>query len=157
FMQDDADKQATHATILPFTRNAFDPMDYTPMNLDKVRTQVQRRTTAAFELATSVLFLSGIQHYAESPEGMAQVPEGVRALLRELPDSWDDVRYLQGFPGKDVAIARKSGARWYVAGINGEAEDKTLTFDLSAFEGMGKAMLITDGETPGTFKQEAIP
>src|SRR5690606_16365318 len=71
FGQEDADRQAAHCTILPFTRNAFDPMDFTPMNLDRVRTHVQRRTTAAFELATSVLFVSGIQHYAESPEGMA--------------------------------------------------------------------------------------
>lgn len=157
FMQEDADRQATHATILPFTRNAFDPMDYTPMNLSKVRTQVQRRTTAAFELATSVLFISGIQHYAESPEGMVQVPAQVKAFLRALPNSWDDVRFISGFPGKEVTIARKSDGRWYIAGINGEAEAKKLTVDLSTFEGIHHAMLITDGPEAGDFKVETVP
>ncbi|MFB2119240.1 glycoside hydrolase family 97 catalytic domain-containing protein [Parapedobacter sp. 2B3] len=157
FGQDDADRQATHATILPFTRNAFDPMDYTPMNLSEVRTQVERRTTAAFELATSVLFLSGIQHYAESPEGIAQVPEYVRAFLRELPDSWDDVRFIDGFPGRYVAIARKSGSRWYIAGINGETHAKRIRVDLAAFEGVRQAVVITDGYEPGTFKRESVP
>src|SRR5690606_6690869 len=157
FSQEDADRQATHATILPFTRNAFDPMDYTPMNLSEVRTQVKRRTTASFELATSVLFVSGIQHYAESPEGMARVPEYVQAFLRDLPDAWDDVRFIGGFPGKDVTIARKSGNRWYIAGINGEDTAKKVTVDLSAFEGVGQATMITDGQECGAFVQESIP
>ncbi len=156
FMQEDADRQASHATILPFTRNAFDPMDYTPMNLSKVRTQVQRRTTPAFELATSVVFISGIQHYAESPEGMANVPEGVKEMLRALPDSWDDVRFIHGFPGRDVTIARKAGNRWYVAGINGEAEDKVLKVDISAFGEITNAVLITDGQESGTFTQTTL-
>ena len=157
FSQDDADRQATHATILPFTRNAFDPMDYTPMNLSEVRTHVKRRTTAAFELATSVLFLSGIQHYAESPEGMATVPVYVKDFLRTLPDSWDDVRFIDGFPGKGATIARKAGNRWYIAGINGEDRAKRVTVDLSIFGNVDGGTLITDGGTPGSFVKEFIP
>ncbi|SFB79454.1 Glycosyl-hydrolase 97 C-terminal, oligomerisation [Parapedobacter composti] len=149
FSQEDADKQATHCTILPFTRNAFDPMDYTPMNLHKVQTPVQRRTTAAFELATSILFVSGIQHYAESPEGMATVPGLVRDFLRELPDSWDDVKFIGGFPGKDVVIARRAGHRWYVAGINGEQQEKDIHLDLTLFGEVENVSLITDGVSPG--------
>src|SRR5690606_5107283 len=140
----------------PFTRNAFDPMDYTPMNLSEVRTGVKRRTTAAFELATSVLFVSGIQHYAESPEGMAQVPQYVKAFLRDLPDTWDDVRFIDGFPGNDATVARRSGSRWYIAGINGEAESKRIVVDLSVFEGVEKAILITDGQQPGLFERKMV-
>lgn len=150
FDQKDADQQATLSTILPFTRNAFDPMDFTPMNLHKINSHVKRRTTAAFELATSILFLSGIQHYAESPEGMAHVPEFVKDFLRELPDYWDDAKYVAGFPGKEVVIARKAGDRWYVAGINGENIQKTISIDLSTLGVDGNVTLITDGEEYGS-------
>ena len=118
---------------------------------------MQRRTTPAFELATSVLFLSGIQHYAESPEGMAHVPEDIVDFLRALPDYWDDVRFISGFPGKDVAIARRAGSRWYIAGINGEDVAKRIDIDLSRFEGVTSAKLITDGDEIGTFEQAVIP
>src|SRR5690606_17030037 len=131
FGQADADKEATHATMLPFTRNAFDPMDFTPMNLYKIQSSVQRKTSSAFELATSVLFLSGIQHYAESPEGMKHVSEDVQHFLRALPNSWDDVKFIDGYPGKYVIIARKSGDNWYIAGINGEMQEKQLALNLS--------------------------
>ncbi|WP_257666350.1 glycoside hydrolase family 97 protein [Parapedobacter tibetensis] len=157
FGQEDADKQASHATILPFTRNAFDPMDFTPMNLHKIYTHVKRRTTPAFELATSVLFLSGIQHYAESPEGMEHIPENIQDFLRALPNSWDDVRFVSGFPGKDVVIARRADNRWYIAGINGEAKEKEMTIDLRQFDGMIKAKLLTDGQEFGTFSQSIVP
>ena len=66
FDQKAANEQANHCTMLPFTRNAFDPMDFTPMNLYKIQTGVKRRTTAAFELATTVVFTSGIQHFASN-------------------------------------------------------------------------------------------
>ena len=77
FEQKNADEEPTHAAMLPFTRNVFDPMDFTPMVLDHI-TRIQRRTTSAFELALSVLFTSGIQHYAEIPDGMAKAPDYVR-------------------------------------------------------------------------------
>lgn len=154
FGQSDADKQATHCAMLPFTRNAFDPMDFTPMNLYKIQTKVQRKTSSAFELATSVLFLSGIQHFAESPEGMQHVPENVQSFLRNLPGSWDDVKFIDGFPGKYVVIARKYKNKWYIAGINGEQTEKKLTLNLAAFG--KKGTLITDGETPLSFSEKAI-
>lgn len=156
FMQEDADRQASHCTILPFTRNAFDPMDYTPMNLHKIQTNVERRTTAAFELATSVLFLSGIQHYAESPEGMATVPEAVRDFLRDLPDSWDDVKFISGFPGRDAVIARRAGQRWYIAGINGEQREKAIHLDRNILGNAENAVLIADGASPGAFRMEHV-
>ncbi len=119
--QNAADLQPTHCALLPFTRNAFDPMDFTPMNLYKLtHSNSIRKTTASFELALSVLFLSGIQHYAESPEGMSHVPGYVKEFLQQLPNNWDDVKFIDGYPGKYAVIARKSGNKWYVAGINGE-------------------------------------
>ena len=143
FEQKNAEDEPTHAAMLPFTRNVFDPMDFTPMVLDRIQ-RIERRTTSAFELALSVLFTSGIQHYAEIPEGMAKAPDYVREFLRHVPSVWDDVRFIDGFPGKHVVIARRAGAQWYVAGINAEPKDVTLDLDLSGLPGAGT--LITDGD-----------
>lgn len=156
FGQGDADKQANHCAMLPFTRNAFDPMDFTPMNLYKIPTQVKRKTTSGFELATSVVFLSGIQHYAESPEGMSHQPEYVVSFLQNLPNYWDDVRFVDGYPGKYAVIARKSGNKWYIAGINGENDGKEVTINLKDFKAT-KAKLIADGAEPLTFTESNVP
>ncbi len=151
FGQKDADAEPNHCAMLPFTRNIFDPMDFTPMNLYKVP-NIKRRTTSAYELALSVLFLSGIQHYAESPSGMAHVPEYVKDFLRTLPDYWDDVKFIDGFPGKLAVIARRSGKKWYVSGINGEPVEKKLSFSLAALK-TSKGNIITDGAEPLSFEQ----
>ncbi|HEU5291500.1 MAG TPA: glycoside hydrolase family 97 C-terminal domain-containing protein, partial [Cyclobacteriaceae bacterium] len=91
---------------------------------------------------------SGIQHYAESPEGMAHVPENIRIFLRELPNSWEDVKFIDGYPGKLYVVARKSGEAWYVAGINGENAAKSLSLDLSFLKNK-TARLITNGSNSG--------
>lgn len=134
FSQDNADAAPAHMVMCAFARNVFDPMDFTPMNLYKIP-HIKRATTACFELATSVVFLSGIQHYASSPEGMKHVPGYIKSFLRNLPDSWEDIRFLGGTPGKDFLVARKSGNTWYLAGINGEKKDKELVLDLSFLTG----------------------
>lgn len=156
FSQYDADQEATHSTMLPFTRNAFDPMDFTPMNLNRIYTNVKRRTTPGFELATTVIFLSGIQHFAESPEGMAQMPLFVKDYLRQLPGSWDEVRFLDGFPGKFVVLARRKGNRWYLAGLNSETGDKEIRLPLAQF-GKKKGQLITDAGNDQFLQQTALP
>lgn len=155
FSQEAANQEANHCTMLPFTRNAFDPMDFTPMNLYKIPTNVNRQTTSGFELATSVVFLSGIQHYAESPDGMNHVPSYVQHFLSDLPNYWDDVKFIDGFPGKYVVIARKSGDKWYLAGINGEKETRTIQLDLASFHKQ-HIQLITDGDKPLSFQQKTV-
>lgn len=155
FDQHAADQQANHCAMLPFTRNAFDPMDFTPMNLTGLTySNCIRKTTPAFELALSVLFLSGIQHYAQSPEGMTKVPDDVKSFLKTLPDNWDDVKFLDGYPGKYVVLARRSGDRWYVVGINGEKDERKVNLDLTCFK-KGKATLLTDG-TEGKLFSETV-
>jgi alpha-glucosidase len=144
FDQSNAEEQPAHCTILPFTRNAFDPMDFTPLSLDSVP-RVTRRTTAGFELALSVILLSGIQHFVETPSGMKQAPNDVKEFLRSLPVSWDDTRFLAGYPGKHVVIARRSKGTWYIGGINGENQLKELTLDLSFIENKN-VFIISDSE-----------
>ncbi|MEH6407070.1 MAG: glycoside hydrolase family 97 catalytic domain-containing protein, partial [Leeuwenhoekiella sp.] len=118
FGQETADLQPSHNAMLPFTRNAFDPMDFTPMVLDSIP-NIQRRTTAAFELALPVIFLSGIQHIAEIPQGMNKMPDYVVELLKDVPTDWTETRFLDGYPGKDAVIARRKDKTWFIAAING--------------------------------------
>ncbi len=147
FGQDNANAAPAHMVMCAMIRNAFDPMDFTPMNLYKIP-HIKRATTAAFELATTVLFLSGIQHYAETPAGMAHVPERVRDFLRTLPNNWEDVKFIDGYPGKFYVVARRSGDKWYVAGINGEKTEKQLKLDLF-FLKHKKGELIASGNNAG--------
>ncbi len=141
FNQNDANLYPQHAIMVAMVRNAFDPMDFTPMCLYKIP-HIRKTTTSAFELATSVAFLSGIQHFAETPEGMVHVPLYVKDFLRSLPNSWDDTKLIEAFPGKLYVIARRAGNKWYVAGLNGEDVEKTLSLDLS-FLKTKKGILIT--------------
>lgn len=156
FKQADADKAPNHCAMLPFTRNVFDPMDFTPLCLDRINNRVKRRTTSAFELALSVVFTSGLQHYVEIPAGMAKMPDYVKDFLRNVPAVWDDSKFIDGYPGKYAVLARKGEDRWHVAGINGEASDKTLTLDLSSVPSAATGHLITDGEAGALFTQTPV-
>lgn len=157
FEQKNADEEATHATMLPFTRNVFDPMDFTPMALDRINDRIQRRTTSGFELALSILFTSGIQHYAEIPEGMAKAPAYVQDFLKEVPSVWDDTKFLDGYPGKFAVLARQGENRWYVAGISGDATERKITIDSNNLPFRGTAQLIIDGDGGNlSFRQEKL-
>lgn len=151
FEQRDQDAVPGHIAMLPFTRNLFDPMDFTPLVFGDIP-NIRRATRNGFELAQSVLFLSGIQHYAETPEGMATVPAAVKGFLRELPRAWDEVRFLAGEPGRYVVLARRAGQQWFVAGLNADEQPRDITLDL-AWLGRREGQLITDGAGPREFTQ----
>jgi hypothetical protein len=156
FEQKNAEDEPTHAAMLPFTRNVFDPMDFTPLVLDRIP-GIERRTSSAFELALSVLFTSGIQHYAEIPAGMAKVPDYVREFLKGVPSVWDDVRFVAGFPGQFAVIARQGNGKWYVAGINADTKDLDLNVSLADVPVHGTGMLIADGENGNlSFRRESL-
>ncbi|MEO7497699.1 MAG: glycoside hydrolase family 97 catalytic domain-containing protein [Massilia sp.] len=154
FDQKDQDAVPRHAAMLPFARNLFDPMDFTPMVFGDIP-KIKRATRNGFELAESVLFLSGIQHFAETPTGMASAPAYVKIFLQELPRQWDDVKFITGYPGRNVVIARKAGNAWYIAGLNADDTEQTLSLDLS-FLGKRSGALITDGAGERDFEQTAI-
>jgi len=130
--------------LLPYTRNVIGPMDYTPVAFTD--SQHPHTTTFAHELALSVAFESGIQHWADRPEGFYALPEEAQQHMRNVPVAWDDTRFLGGYPGKAFIVARRKADTWYVGGLNGESNDTTFTIPLS-FLGKGRyeATLIGDG------------
>jgi len=155
FEQANADRAASHSAMLPFTRNVFDPMDFTPMSLTEIP-NIERKTTNGFELALPILFTSGIQHYAETPRGMAQVPPYVREFIRQIPVDWDETEFIDGFPGELMVMARRAGDRWFVAGINGEEKAKEVEVDLSFLPAGAEGTLITDGASRFAFSQRRV-
>ena len=141
------DKAACHNATLPFTRNVIGPMDYTPCTFSD--SQHPHITTKAHELALTVLFESGLQHLADKPESYLSQPQAVREFLSNLPNVWDETRFVSGYPGESVVMARRYGTTWYVAGINGTNEDKTLNANLDFLPKDGVATIFADDGNGG--------
>lgn len=150
-----ADNQPSHCTVIPFTRNLFDPMDFTPVNFSGIPNLI-RRTTGGFEIALSVLFTSGIQHIAETPDGMAAQKDFVQEYMSSLPETWDDVKFIDGYPGKYVVLARRKGNAWYIAGINGENTERTLTLNVPFIGDKSKGIIITDSNNKNELEEKEI-
>ena len=136
------DKAACHNATLPFTRNVIGPMDYTPCAFSD--SQHPHITSHAHELALTVLFESGLQHLADRPESFLAQPKAVQDFLSTLPAAWDETRFVSGYPGESCVLARRSGNTWYVAGINGTDNEKTLTVPLDFVKGKYAATLFAD-------------
>lgn len=135
-----------HNTILPFTRNVVGPMDYTPVTF--TNSQFPHVTSYGHELALSVVFESGLQHLADRPEGYLSLPDAAKAFLREVPNAWDDTKFVDGYPGKEMILARRKGNAWYLGGINAELREKRKTLACSFLpDGVKyKLTLIADGK-----------
>jgi alpha-glucosidase len=135
-----------HNCTLPFTRNVVGPMDYTPVTF--TNSQFPHVTSYGHELALSVVFESGLQHLADRPEGYDGLPEAARHFLMEVPNAWDDVKLLDGYPGQDIVLARRKGDGWWLGGLSAGLREKTKKLKF-AFLPAGvkyKLTLIADGE-----------
>jgi hypothetical protein len=141
----------SHNTILAFTRNVVGSMDYTPVTFSDNNNP--RKTTAAHELALSVVFESGWMHLADGVAGYRTQPDFVKDFLRGVPVAWDDVKFLAGVPGDHIALARRKGGDWYLGAINGIDQAVTLKLPLDFLPaGASYAMTrIGDGTGPRTF------
>ncbi|MEQ7008994.1 glycoside hydrolase family 97 catalytic domain-containing protein [Actinopolymorpha sp. B17G11] len=129
----------SHLTALPFTRNQIGSMDYTPMAFQRE----SRPTSDAHELGLSVVFESGVQNLAGSPEAYDARPEA-RRFLEQVPTVWDETRLLAGRPGDHVVMARRSGERWFVgAGTSGAARTLEVALDLP--DGLWLVEVVNDG------------
>jgi hypothetical protein len=129
-------------------------MDYTPVTF--TNSQYPHITSYGHELALSVVFESGLQHMADRREGYLQLPDAPKTFLKQVPNAWDDTRLLDGYPGKDIILARRKGDAWYLGGINAEIKEKTkkLKFDFLPEGPKYKLTLIADGEHDKAFKTQ---
>ncbi len=150
-------RAAEHNATLPFTRNVVGSMDYTPGTFSD--SQHPHITSYAHELALPVIFESALQHMPDRPSVYYGLPQPVKELLSELPTAWDDTKLLAGYPGKEVVMARRKGDVWYIGGINGTDEARTLHVPLDKIPVGGKKIsLFKDGADDKHFAiEENIP
>lgn len=159
FSQHFCDNEAVNATLHPIIRNAAGAMEYGGTFLNKRLNRGndggnRRMTSDAFQLALAVIYQSPVQNFALAPNNLTDADPIALDFMREVPTLWDDVALLEGYPGKFVVISRRSGDKWYVAGINAEKETKELTLNLDSL-GEGKAVMISDGKN-GKLRKEEI-
>jgi alpha-glucosidase len=155
----DADREAAHDCILPFTRNVIGPMDFTPNALGHhydPKHLRDRYCTLGFELALGIVYESGIQHFGITPTDAENAPDFAIAYFRDLPDTWNESKFLAGFPGKYCVMARRAGDRWFIAGINGQNTPQAVSCDLPFVKKSIGGKLIEDGTGDRLLKQRAI-
>ena len=139
FGQGACDAEARNGCIHPFIRNTVGSMDFGGSTLNKRynadnKSGTVRKTSDVYALATAVLFQSSVQHFALAPNNLTDAPEWAVDFMKTVPTTWDEVKFIDGYPGRYCVFARRSGSEWIVAGINAQEQPLALTLPLPMFE-----------------------
>ena len=163
FSQGSCDHEAFNATLHPFIRNTVGSMDFGGSalnkyyNADNAPRGSRRVTSDVYALATAVLFQSPVQHFALAPNNLTDAPSWAIDFMKEVPTTWDEVRFIDGYPGKYVILARRHGDKWYIAGVNAQKETLKLKVNLPMFSNGEKVRLFSDDKAlQGDVKQIEI-
>lgn len=163
FSQGSCDHEAFNATLHPFIRNTVGSMDFGGSalnkyyNADNAPRGSRRVTSDVYALATAVLFQSPVQHFALAPNNLTDAPSWAIDFMKEVPTTWDEVRFIDGYPGKYVILARRHGDKWYIAGVNAQKETLKLKVNLPMFSNGEKVRLFSDDKAlQGSVKQIEI-
>ena len=124
----------------PFCRNAVASMDWGGTIMNRYmspdnKSRHRRYTSDIFEMAASIVIQTSIQCIAMQPNNLSDLPQMELDFLREVHTSWDETRYIDGYPGKYIVMARRSGDKWYIVGLNATKEPLKLDIDIPMFAG----------------------
>ena len=149
FGQGACDAGARNGCTHPFIRNTVGSMDFGGSALNKRYSAdnqhgTVRKTSDVYALATAVLFQSSVQHFALAPNNLEDAPAWAVDFMKQVPTTWDEVRFLDGYPGKYVIFARRCGDKWYVAGINAEETPLKTTLTLPMFDAKSPLTVYSD-------------
>ncbi|HNZ71455.1 MAG TPA: glycoside hydrolase family 97 C-terminal domain-containing protein, partial [Prolixibacteraceae bacterium] len=106
----------------------------------------RRITSDVFALATAVLFQSPVQHFALAPNNLTDAPDWAIDFMKKVPNTWDEIKLIDGYPGKYIIMARRSGDKWYVAGINAQSEPLNLKTTLSMIKPGSELKIYSDDQ-----------
>ena len=140
FSQHFCDEEAFNTCLHPFIRNAVGCMEFGGCFLNKRLNRnndggTTRRTTDIFQLATAILFQNPVQNFALAPNNLNDVSPVCMDFMKQVPVTWDETRFIEGYPGKYIVLARRHGDTWYVAAVNAGSEPLKLKLDLDMFAG----------------------
>ena len=139
FGEEAAIRQPFDLTLHPFCRNTTASMDWGGIIMNKYlskdnKSRHSRKTTDIFELASGIIMQTSVQCVAMQPNNLTELPQFEMDFLRQLPTTWQATRFIDGYPGKYVVLARQAmNGQWYIAGLNAMKEPLALTLDLSSF------------------------
>ena len=162
FGQGACDAEAMNGCIHPFIRNTVGSMDFGGSTLNKFynadnKRGTVRRTSDVYALAAAVLFQSSVQHFAMAPNNLTDAPAWAVDFMKQVPTTWDEVRFIDGYPGKYVVLARRSGDKWFVVGVNAEKQPQKLTLQLPMFaKGTSIAFYSDDAQLQGSLKEQKV-
>ena len=157
FGQGACDAEAFNACIHPFIRNTVGSMDFGGSALNKRYSAdnqhgTVRKTSDVFAMATAVLFQSSVQHFALAPNNLYDAPAWAIQFMKDVPTLWDETRFIDGYPGKYVIIARRSGDKWYIAGVTSDKTPlKEKVFPPSSFleySDSDAIVMVADAQEP---------
>lgn len=140
FNEHHAINEGFELTMHPFCRNAVASMDWGGTIMNRYmspdnKSRHRRYTSDIFEMAASIVIQTSVQCIAMQPNNLSDLPQMELDFLREVPTSWDETRYIDGYPGKYIVMARRSGDKWYIVGLNATKEPLKLDIDLPMFAG----------------------
>lgn len=151
FSQHFCDEFPFNATLHPFIRNTVGSMEWGGTFLNKRLNRgndggTRRTTTDAFELAVAILFQNAVQNFALTPNNLEDAPKACIDFMKKVPTTWDETRYIDGYPGKYAVLARRHGDKWYVAGINATKGTLKLNVNLPFLAGKQVAFYGDDSK-----------
>lgn len=158
FVEDVRKNEAFFAALHPFIRNTVASMEFGGVILNKFLNKgnssgQKRLTTDAFQLATGVLFQNPVQMFALTPNNLTDVPSFELDFMRDIPTTWDETVYIDGYPGKYAVIARRHGQQWYVAGVNAESTPVQVKVRLPMFAGK-EVIMYNDNKSRTTVMEK---
>lgn len=158
FGQGSCDAEAHNATLHTFIRNTVGSMDFGGSALNKFydannKRGTHRVTSDVYALATAVLFQSAVQHFALAPNNLTDAPAWAIDFMKNVPTTWDEVKFIDGYPGKYAIIARRTGSKWFIVGVNADDQPLKKTLQLPMFEkGTSLQMYSDDAQLNGSVK-----
>lgn len=143
---------ATHNTVLPFTRYLAGAGDYTICYYDK-----RLKNTHAHQLAMNVISYSPLQSvfWYDKPALYGGEPE--IEFFAKVPTVWDDTKVIHDAIGEYVTIARRSGTDWFVGTIsNNDGRKLKLPLDFLPSGKTYTAHIYSDDPTVSTKTQVRV-
>ena len=158
FSEGHAKSEAFELCMHPFIRNAMGPMDWGGTIMNKYlsrdnKSRHRRYTTDIFEMAAAITIQTRVQCIAMQPNNLEELPQFELDFLKKVPTTWNDTRFLDGYPGKYVVLARRHDNDWYVAGLNAEPQAKTLTIEMPEWAGQTVNYYVDDAKKGPQLRQ----